>query len=224
MSKINVVDLGCKLGSALTEFRKRGHHYYGDQVRSIKVDECLGVDMQGRFKRDLEEQGYWFLSMDVTCGDALQELPEADFYLAWDFLEHLPDKGWATRVIEHMLSHARRGVWIRMPSFEQDAVTGEGALTALGLRFAWTKWHGHPTPLLVTDVVDVVNRYKATTGRNAITLRIKDGKRVRSTADPCVVPADAPVDTVKYREDLGIKPVQNFNPPLVGQWEVVITI
>ncbi len=224
MSKIAVVDLGCKLGSALAEFRKRGHLYYGDQVHTIQAEECLGVDMQARFQRDLEEQGYWFLCLDVTRTDALAELPEADYYLAWDFLEHLPSKDWAARVIEHMLRHARRGVWIRMPSFEQDVVTGEGALAELGLRFAWTKWHGHLTPLLVTDVVNEINRYKAMAGQNAITLRIRDSKRVRSTADPCVVPADAPIDTVKHHADLGVKPVRSFNPPLVSQWEVVITI
>ncbi len=223
MSSVAVVDLGCKLGNALGEFRKRGGMFYGDRVYSIQPEACVGVDKQSRFRRDLEECGYTFLEMDVTEEGALERLPEADFYLAWDFLEHLPDKDWAFRIIQAMLQRARCGVWIRMPSFEQDDNTGEGALKKLGLRFTWTNWHGHPTHLLVHDVVSAVNTFKAETHR-AITLRVKPGKRIYSTSDVCVVPEDAPQDTTKYHEGLGFRPVQKFNPPLVGQWEAIITI
>lgn len=221
---LKVIDLGCKLGNSLAEFIRRGSMYYGELVRAIQPGECLGIDMQARYQRDLVERGFNFLAVDITAEGALEQLPEADYYLAWDFLEHLPTKEWASAVIQTMLHKARKGVWIRMPSFEQDESTGEGALKKLGLRFTWTNCHGHKCPLLVEDVVRTLNDYKSQTGRNSIALKLRPGKRVRATDDPCVVPVDSPMDTTEYRANLGPKPVKDLETHLVSQWEVVITI
>lgn len=222
-SHVAVVDMGCKLGNAIQEFVKKGSLYYDDDIRSIKPGDCLGVDRQDRFRGDLEARGYRFLHLDITAENALLQLPAADYYLAWDFLEHLPNLDWVSAVVKVMLHKARKGVWIRMPSFEQDA-TGEGALKEMGLRFAWTNWHGHPSAVLVEDVVRIVNDYKAETLRSSVSLKLKPSKRVMATDDPCVVPIDAPMDTAAYNPNLGVKPVKNLDPPLVAQWEAVIKI
>jgi len=221
---LKVVELGCKLGNGITEFIRRGSMYYGPLVRSIDPAECLGIDIQERFRADLESRRLRFRCLDLTADGALEELPEADYYLAWDFLEHLPNMEWVSAVIQVMLRKARKGVWIRMPSFEQDKDTGEGVLRAMGLRFSWSVWHGHKCHVLVSDVVQVINEYKSGVGRSSIAMKLLAGRCVRSTDDPCVVPIDSPVDTVKYDEKLGPKPIRDLNPDVVAQWEVVVTM
>ena len=221
---MKVVDLGTKLGNSIGEFRKKGRMYYGDDIPRIKPAECLGIDMQDKYESDCTKRGYGFLKLDVTAEGALEKLPESDYYLAWDFLEHLPNKVWSTALIKVMLHKARKGVWLRMPSFEQDERTGEAALRKLGLRFAWTDWHGHPSHYLIEDALQAINEYKQESGRGSISTKVRAGKRIRATDDPSVVPIDSPTDTVKYSPQLGHKPVVDLNPHVIGQWEVVITV
>lgn len=221
---LKVVDLGTKLGHAIGEFCKKGSLYFGDEISQIRPDQCLGIDLQDKYRNDVVGQGYRFMVMDVTQDGALDALPEADYYLAWDFLEHLPSKEWSDALVKVMLHKARKGVWCRMPSFEQDETTGEGALKKLGLRFAWTHWHGHPSHYLVEECVTAMNQYKLEQNRGSIAVKVRPGKRVRATDDKHVVPIDSPIDTVKYEPKLGHRPYQKFDPPLVGQWEVIATM
>ncbi len=224
ISNLKVVDLGTKLGNSIGEFRKKGHIYFGDEINRITPDECLGIDRQNKYENDVVGQGYHFAALDVTTEDAFDKMPEADYYLAWDFLEHLPDKQWSDHLVKVMLHKARKGVWCRMPSFEQDESTGEGALKALGLRFAWSNWHGHPSHYLITECVEAINAYKLTTNRGSISVKVKPGRRVRGTDDINVIPIDSPIDTVKYSPKLGHKNIRKFDPPLVAQWEVLVTM
>ena len=221
---LTIVDMGTKLGRSITEFRKRGHTFFGDDARGIPPERCLGIDKKTQYMSDVQGQGYRFLGMDVTSTGALENLPEADFYLAWDFLEHLPDKKWSGAVVWAMIHKARKGVWIKMPSFEPDEATGEGALRKLGLRFAWTHWHGHPSHYLVQDCVEAIQGYKQGTGRNSLAVKVRPGRRVRDTLDKQVVPIDAPIDTVEYKPSLGSRTVHKFDPPLVAQWDVIVTV
>jgi hypothetical protein len=216
-----VVDLGTKLGSALTEFRRRADQFFPD-LPKLPPGECLGVDRNEKYRADVEGQGYLFAGWDLTDSDVLTGLPTADYYIAWDFLEHLPDTLWSQTLVKLMLHNARRGVWLRLPSFEQDAQTGEGRLKELGLRFAWTEWTGHKSRFTLMDCAAAIQEYSLETGRSVKT-KFKPGRRVRSTADSRVVPLAAPVDTVKYTAALGLKPVQQLEPPLVAQWEVLLT-
>jgi hypothetical protein len=220
---LKVVDLGTKLGSAITQFRKKASMFF-ENIGEIKPEACLGIELQDKYRNDVEGQGYRFQVTDVTSEGALAALPEADYYLAWDFLEHLPTKAWSDAVVKTMLHKARKGVWCRMPSFEQDESTGEGALKQLGLRFAWTNWHGHPSHYLVEECVNAINEYKQEQNRGSLAVKVKPGRRVRATDDKSVVPIDSPIDTVKYEPKLGHRPFQKFDPPLVAQWEVVVTM
>jgi len=222
--RTKVVDLGCKLGRALEEFRRAGPRYYGRAAEAVCPAECLGVDRQARYAALVRDRGYGFLGLDLTEPGALERLPRADFYLAWDFLEHLPDKGWSDAVLRAALARARIGVWLRMPSFQQDDDTGEGALRALGLRFTWTRWTGHRSGYLIEEALEAIGLYRKEVNRPAVAVRAEPRGLIRSTEDPRVVPADAPVDTVRYEPGLGAKPLVDFDPPLVGQWDLVVTM
>lgn len=208
-----VVDLGTKHGGALDEFRAVGHEFFGDAARGVPPGDCLGVDLKADYRRRVEAKGYRFDAFDVVREPG--RVPPADFVLLWDFLEHLPDVDAASATLRVALDRARVGVWLRMPSFEQDE-GGEAPLRRLGLRFAWTRWHGHPTAYLVEHARSVllahprVDRFK-----------VKPGARVETTDDPRVVPEGAPVDTVRYSEGLGPKPAHRLAVPLVIQWEVL---
>ncbi len=220
--ELRVVDVGTKLGNALGEFIRRGGPVFGDPtIASIQPGECLGVDRQPRFEQDLTRRGYQFSCVDLTQTYVMAALPEADYYLAWDFLEHLPSEAWSASLLQVMLAKARKGVWLRMPSFEQDG-TGCQALEVLGLRFTWTNWTGHTSHFTLAQAAQAIEEYKKLAKHPELHVSVRPGKRVQASDDPCVVPLEAPKDTVKYDISLGHKTVVNFNPPLVAQWEVII--
>jgi len=221
---MRVVDLGCGLGGHFTEFVKTGGLHFPDdrEIGIIQPKDCLGVDKQSRFQGDVEGQGFNFMCMDVTEDQALMELPDADYYLVWDFLHHLPDQNWVAGIVQTAIHRARKGVWIRMLSFEDDMMTGEGRLKALGLRFAWSKWP--VTKTLMVDMLSIINEYKMQTSRNSVAAKPKPGDRVRATGDPNVVPENAAATVKKY--DLtaqGPKVEERFDPPLVAKWEIIVT-
>jgi hypothetical protein len=212
-----VVDLGTKRAGALDEFLRAGSMYFGDEVASIKPGDCLGYDYNGKYDREVRAKGYRFQGQDLTDRQVLDALPAADYYLAWDFLEHLPSVEHSDRILEVMLQRARVGVWLRMPSFEQDMETGEGRLRAHGLRFAWTDWHGHKSHYTLAMARDVI------TASGFGALKVKGNRLIETTGDRCVVPVSAPTDTVEYSAALGARPKVAFSPPLVGQWEVIVS-
>jgi hypothetical protein len=220
---IQVVDLGTKLGNSIVEFRRKAQQFW-PQFVDPGPGGCLGIDKEEKYRADLEGQGCQFKALDLTQKGVLENLPEADYYVAWDFLEHLPDVAWSSAVIKVMLHKARRGVWLRMPSFEDDETTGEGALRKLGLRFTWTHWRNHTSHYELLDCIAAINEYKQTSGRGSIAVKTKAGRRIRSTTDDKVVRIDSPINTPKYKLDLGHKKVESFNPPLVAQWEIIVTM
>lgn len=213
MSPFRVVDLGTKQAGALQEFLAKGDIYFGKDVLTIKPAECLGIDHQARYAHEVKALGYEFWTQDILAN--LDSLPEADYYLAWDFLEHLPNVRESSRVLRAALARARIGVWLRMPSFEQDE-EGEGQLRKLGLRFAWSHWHGHPSHYLVGDAEEVFSK-----NPDVHQWRAKRGKKIFSTNHPDVVPISAPLDTVRYDESLGPRRIVRLNPVVIGQWEVL---
>jgi len=216
-----VVDLGTKKAGALEVFLAHGSEYFGRRAQGLVAADCLGIDLKSEYQSVVEAMGYRFLALDVLDEKLGQPaaLPAADYYLAFDFLEHLPSREDADRVLKVMLTRARRGVWLRMPSFEQDSETGEGRLRGLGLRFAWTDWKGHPTHYLLADANQVFE-----TAPRVAKVRVKPGRRIHATDDHGVVPLSAPCDTVRYTYELGPKQLVRFEAPLVAQWEVLVEL
>jgi len=208
------VDLGTKKAGALTVARKRGHIYGFTKGRAV---DCLGVDLKSEYRDQVKSLGYRFCEADVLNGFAW---PSANYYLAFDFLEHLPSVEDSMIVLKKMCEKATHGIWLRLPSFEPDTATGEGALRKHGLRFAWTHWKGHPSPFLVEHAMGVILE---TLPPDSYILRHKKLKKITSSRDQSVVPISAPIDTVKYHPRLGPKPHVKFNPPLIGQHEIIVT-
>lgn len=212
--KYDVVDLGTKKGGALDVFREAGPRYFL-AAGGVSVGGCLGVDANEAYAADVRRKGYRFETLRFP--DDLGALPEASYYLAFDFLEHLNGVDESDRVLEVMLAKASRGVWLRMPSFEQDTLTGEGVLRKHGLRFAWTHWVGHKSPYRLEHALRVISgcgrfhRYD-----------LRGNRKIAVSSDRAVVPVEAPIDTVNYSKALGPKPAIEFKPPVIGQWEVLI--
>jgi hypothetical protein len=208
----SVVDLGTKTGGALDVFRRRADTYFKDA--ECAREDCLGVDFADKYADEIRKKGYQFSAADVTTC----RWPTADFFLAFDFLEHLPDKEVSDVVLRQMLTNAKRGVWLKMPSFEQDA-TGEGQLKRYGLRFTWSYWSGHPSHYLVEDAMRVITD----TCPNA-KVKHKHQRIIKHSRSRFVVPINAPIDTTEYSEDLGPKPDIDFNPHVIGCHELIVNL
>lgn len=211
MSDFKVVDLGTKKGGALNVFHARGDMYYGKGISRIRLSGCLGIDQDDKYKEVVEKQGYQFEACDVL--DPSFVWPDADYYLAWDFLEHLPSIEDSNSVLAQMLTSANKGVWLKMPSFEQDE-QGEGQLRRHGLRFAWTRWHGHPSHYKVSDARSIISPDAR--------VKHKHQRIIKDSSSKFVVPVDAPLDTTEYTLELGPKPRVRFNPPVIGCHELIV--
>lgn len=206
-----VIDLGTKKGGALDVFRSRGDMYYGDAVK-CKPSACLGVDYADKYAEEVREKGYNFSSADVTAC----RWPTADFILAFDFLEHLKDREQSDAMLYLMLMNARKGVWLKMPSFEQDD-EGEAQLRKNGLRFTWTHWHGHPSHYLVGDAMKVITGICPDAR-----VKHKHQRIIKDSNSKFVVPIDAPLDTNEYTAEMGTKPNIRFNPHVIGCHELIV--
>ena len=222
---LRIVDVACRLGNSFGEFIKTGSAHFMDDpmIRVIQPEECLGLDADPRFWQDLEGRGYGFRRYNLLQ-DPLADLPESDYYVVWNYLDSLPDKTWADAVVATAIHKARKGVWLRLLSFEQDTL-GEGPLHELGLRFAWTRHPAHPLHYPLDDAVAAINKYKQESKRMSIDLKIKPGKRVYSTTDPCVIPESAPIGVEAYHPSTcGPKPARKLKTGLVAWWELIVTV
>jgi hypothetical protein len=216
MHRYAVVDLGTRKGTAIDEFRRFAA---SNHVPAPSPTLCLGIDWNEQCRTEVTQKGYEFLAANIISPDFVW--PEADHYLAWDFLEHLPDREWSKKVLIQMCRHATAGIWLRLPSFEQDSVTGERALKKHGLRFAWSHWSGHPSHFLVEDAMQALHeglKYAQWSHR------LEQRKLIHDSNHPDVVPIQAPINTVKYDPNLGMRPQVQFVPPIVGEWELIVSI
>ena len=216
MSHFKVVDLGTKKGYAIGVFRERARMYYGADVQMVPARLCLGVDRNDKYRAVVEEQGYQFHSAIIHEADFL--FPVADYYLAWDFLEHLPNTDVSNNVLTSMLCSARKGVWLKMPSFEQDE-RGEGQLRRHGLRFAWSHWKGHKCHYTLADALGVITK---TLDPSKHKMKHKHQRIIKDSSSKFIVPVDAPPDTTEYTPELGPKPEVKFDPPVIGCHELIV--
>jgi hypothetical protein len=211
-----VVDLGTKKGGAIDAFRRLAASH---EIPVLPPSLCLGIDRKDEYRNEVTQKGYEFLAADIISPAFVW--PAADYYLAWDFLEHLPDRERSKKVVVEMCRHATAGIWLRLPSFEQDSAIGEGALKKHGLRFAWSRWTGHRSHFLIEDALEALNDGL----KNAEwSHRLDQKKLINDSNHPDIVPIDAPVGTVKYEPELGPRPWVQFTPPVVGQWELIASI
>lgn len=217
MQHYHVVDLGAKKGAAVDVYRKQRQ---GSLFADVDPggDRVLAVEWKSEYGPQLREKGFDVLIEDVVDLFRRPELPfAADIFLASNFLEHLADVPQAQWVLKRMLEEARIGVWLWMPSFEQDE-TGEGQLRRHGLQFSWTCWKGHSAHLLLKHVREVIGRVE-----RPHQLKIYPSIYLRDSAYRMVVPLRdwKPDEVVEYdRNKHGPKPRVRFNPPVVREWGV----
>jgi hypothetical protein len=225
--RYDVVDLGTKHGGALAEFLKRGNISLKDAklFKSLSPSRCIGYEAptMEKYRSKVESKGFAFDTADLATDEAIASLPRSQVYLAWHFLEHVPDKSWSSKLVKASLSNASRLAWFRLPSFEQDTATGEGVLRKHGLRFTWTHWKGHPTHWLVQDCKQAIAEWAEQNPTRIYELEVRPADKIRNVSNPRVVPISAPIDTNNYSVSMGPKPkLPNFNPPIVAAWEVVV--
>lgn len=220
---LNQVDLGTKQGGALEVFHTRYTRYF-DRYPDGKFSRgnCIGYDRNDTYKAEVTRRGFQFVVLDLSTNAGLQALPQADYYTAFNFLEHLPSREWSSVVVKRALDRAQKGCWFRLPSFEQEH--GEAILKEHGLRFAWTNWKGHPSHYTLADLSLAVADWREANPKCKATLDISMlPDKVETTLDRRVVPIDAPIDTVKYHASLGPK-VNVKLTPIPVEFECIVRL
>jgi hypothetical protein len=221
----DVVDLGTKHGNAIAVFLKQAGktQISSEFVKNLKPAKCVGFERaEGeKYRNDVTAKGFQFEIANLATIEGINQLPKSQVYLAWHFLEHLPDKSWSNKLVKVSLTNTQTLAWFRLPSFEQDEMTGEGVLRKIGLRFTWTNWIGHSSHWLVNDCVQSIKEWEKTQDRK-FDLVIKPAGYIQSTEDKRVVPLDTPVDITAYNPKFGKKPAITFKKPIVAEWEVVV--
>lgn len=225
--EFDVVDLGTKHGNAIDEFRKKGNMYLKRQTlfNRILPPRCVGYErpQAENYRSIVEGKKYKFRTADLATDEAIAKLPMAEVYLAWHFLEHVPNKDWSRKLVRASLTYARHLAWFRLPSFQQDELTGEGVLRKHGMRFTWTNWRGHPSHWLVEDCKDAIEGWGKDVPVRDFDVIVKPAGFIKNMADHRVVPIDTPIDVNKYEPKHGPKPLHvKFKQPIVAEWEVIV--
>jgi len=223
----HVISVGCGLGSSFNEAIKRGHLFV-PELKNAAIDkkQCLGIDKNDKFALDIVGQGHEFMCRDVAA--EVEAIPEADYILVWNFLEHLPDFKSVTQVVHEVLNKAKKAAWFRLTNFDWGPEgMGQWTLGAINLRFAWYSQSQHTVKLKTSELVGLVKEYNLLfPGRNA-KVEVMRGRNVTATDDPYIIPNTSPTDTKLYcpeiEEKYGKKPDVRFEEPLVANWECVVT-
>lgn len=211
----DIVDLGTKHGTAIDEFFNKR------LFSGMRPENCIGYELSEHYREIVQQKHYQFRIANLADDNTIAALPVAKIYLAWHFLEHVPNKDWARKLVRASLTNARYMTWFRLPSFQQDE-TGEGFLRKHGMRFTWTNWRGHPTHWLVEDCQEAIEGWAKDVDRR-FDLTIQPVSYIRSMSDSKVVPVDTPIDVTSYHVSFGPKPLNViFSQPIVSEWDVVV--
>jgi|TARA_R110000824_G_scaffold115066_3_gene265988 hypothetical protein len=236
--ELDIVDLGTKMGNATIEFLQFSKRHLDQQnnkplpsyltreeFNSIDIRKCVGYERaEGeKYRAQVEGRKMQFRIADLATAGAIEELPPAKVYLAWHFLEHVPNKDWSRKLVHASLSSSRWMSWFRLPSFQQDDATGEGALREHGMRFTWTNWRGHPSHWLVEDCTAAITSWAMDNQDRPYHLSVRPAGYIRSMDDHRVVPIDTEIDVNKYQKKHGPKPLHvKLKQPIVAEWEVIV--
>jgi hypothetical protein len=207
-----VVDLGAKKGGAVALFLKSGRNYFGAGLDAVVPRGCLCIESNKKYRAEVERRGYTFWRADVL---EVEEFPRADYYIAWNFLEHLPNRDASKDVLRRALVAAVVGVSLLLPSFES-----EPQLERADLQFVWTRWTGHPSYFTVSDAVAVIEEFPEWSPQ------IRSSGEVGSSESPLLIPrpkldADG-WDEQRYDPKMGPKPLVMFDPPVTTRWVIDI--
>lgn len=198
-----IVDLGAKKGGSLDVARKMHKAVFGGPA-DLSPSKCLAVDRNDKYAPYLIQKGYAFTLADVMDKNFIW--PEAMYYTAWDFLEHMPSIESSDYVLRNMLLNATHGVWLRMPCFETQHVE---RLRSLGLRYTWDGWSCHRsryTTAHADAVLATVHGFRALKHRWVNSIGKSEHKHL--------VPVGAPLDATEYLPEHGERPKVQIQPPV----------
>jgi len=98
---VTVLDLGCGDGAVLTYMREK------------KGVKGVGVDVSPEILSQAHAQGIETILLDITKPETLQTLPEVDYIIGLEIIEHMPN---AEEVLWYLLEKARKGVIFSVPN------------------------------------------------------------------------------------------------------------
>jgi hypothetical protein len=211
-----LVDIGSKIGGSAEKYRRRlsASEF---PVSNAAAQHVLTIERSPGYRAALRRLGF-----DVIIGDIMKILddgllPSGDVFMASHILEHLPTLEDSQRLLAAMVQQAKHGVWLKLPSFEQDD-TGEGRLKKHNLRFNWTSWSCHRTAFCLEHVREVLrNCNRPHICHELASITLPDNKHYN------IVPNLDQKDLGRYNAaEHGPKHYVKFNPPIVGEWDVRI--
>jgi SAM-dependent methyltransferase len=164
----------------------------------------LGIDVDRKKIDSAQNRG-----VEVVYGD-IMTLPRRKLvtYVCMDnFLEHLPNSDVLRQMLEVAVAVATDFLYIRHPSFEDEAYLAE-----LGLKQYWHDWTGHPSHVLLSDFCAMLKQLKARP------FDVEFASPIFDSSDPSMLPFSAPPDQHDYDERLhGPKPMLTFGKPVYRQ-------
>lgn len=166
------VDFGAGVGESLVHYeRVSGATGAGVELRAAKV-------------RQAQEHGL------AVYEGSIFDLPDAvrsTFVTADNVLEHLPNLDQVELALVKAKAIASDFLLVRHPSFDDEA-----QLAFLGVRPFWCNWRGHSCHIHLSD-------FAAMAGRIGVSSwSVQPVGRIRSTADPALIPLTAPIDQQFY--------------------------
>jgi hypothetical protein len=199
LADVDLLDFGAGIGGSLASAERR----FGDVVG-------LGIERNPKKVREARAAG-----RNVVQGD-LFRVPSGTgvrFGVFDNVLEHLPDLEAVEAALAKALDVATDAVYVRHPSFEHEEY-----LRSLGVKQYWTDWSGHPSHVRIADFLAMFARL------GVVSVEIHPVARAWSTADPTVLPVDAPTNRHEYDPDIdGPKPAEvRFDRPIHAAWDLLL--
>lgn len=125
-------------------------------------------------------------------------------------LEHLPDLETVRAALSKASRVAEEFVYIRHPSFEDEAYLAE-----LRLKQYWNDWHGHPSHILLSDFMRMF------ADMDLCGYVFQPVRKADDSEDPTILPVEAPRDQHEYEPTHGPKPYVEFDKPVYEAFDIV---
>ena len=212
---MKVIDLGTKHGPSTQLFTYKVGTFFPAYEQTIGLSDCMGVDINEAFRRDITGQKIAFMCGDITDPTFRDTLPAPDFFLVCNLLHHFATRQIVEEVMGYVLDTAKYGVWFRIKSFETDSESGEGVLLSKGLRFSWSR---NSTAYTCGDLLKFIQDRCP-----SAVPRFEAAKRIRHTNDKRVVPEDSESSSFYY--DPAVMPEKSrfeVTPQVVCDWDIFV--
>jgi hypothetical protein len=179
----------------------------------------IGLEVRAAAVARAQAAGHAVFEADIRDLEP-DDFPAVRYVNIDNVLEHLPDLDAVASVLERACRLASRMVHVRHPSFED-----EDYLAGLGLKEYWTDWpDSHTAHVRLHEFVRIANE------AGVYRLVILPVCRLLDSADPAILPLDAPPDqgqhggglrTVYVESEHGPKPQVTFDRPVYYAYDLL---